>query len=231
MDISNISYLLFKPEAEKHFGEMREYIEKNFQKVKYFAVLDWQNIIKKLYHKHYEEKGDSFSDMLEALLASQKELYGTNAIIALVKDDTIKKEELIQKVYDTKRYLRSIYSKPRAVSIVSNANELQIPQKRKIKNRVKIIGEDGTEKKFKWMDLPGIYRIQFLNYIHSPDPCVQTNDEEIRILQQEGNLTKRFLMSREDVNFASKYKTFEIAENYRQKNDDKTNNQDDEREI
>lgn len=222
MEVSNISYFLFKPESEKCFGKMRKYIEENFQKVRYFAVPDWQNTIKKLYYKHYENKGEKFGDMLEALLAVQKELYGSNAIVALVRDNDVSKEELLQRVYDTKIYLRNIYSKPSAISIVSNADELQIPQKRKIKNSIKIVDEKGEEKRFKGMNQLGNYRIQFLNYIHSPDPCAKTSDEEIEILKNEKILTKQCMISKEDIDLISKYKTFEIIENYRNSNDKNT---------
>lgn len=222
MQISNIGYLLFKPESEKHFGEMRQYIENNFEKIRYFAVCDWQYIIRKLYHKHYEENGESFGEMLEALLESENQLYGSNAIIALVKDDSIKKEKLIKQVYQTKKHLRNLYSKPNAISIISNSDELGVHQNKKIKNRIKIIDENGKEKRFKCMNLPGNYRIQFLNFIHSPDDSVKENDEELTILQQEGILSRRFLMSKEDVDFASKYKTFEIIEKYRATEERKT---------
>lgn len=216
MQISNIGYLLFKPESEKHFSEMRQYIENNFEKVQYFAVLDWQHIIRKLYHKHYEEKGESFEDMLEALLESVNQLYGNNAIIALVKDTSVEKDKLVKRVYQTKKHLRNLYSKPNAISIISNSDELGIHQHKKIKNKIKIIDENGEEKRFKCMNLPGNYRIQFLNFIHSPDDSVKENDEELTILQQEGILSRRFLMSKEDVDLVGQYKTFAITEKYRQ---------------
>lgn len=218
MKISNISYFLFKPESEKCFGKMRKYIEQNFQKVKYFAVPDWQDVIKKLYHKHYENKGEKFGDMLESLLAIQNELYGSNAIVALIKDDRTSKDELLKKIYNTKIYLRNTYSKPNAISIISNADELDIPQKRKIKNRVKIIDENCKEKKFKCMNQPGNYRIQFFNYIHSPDPCIETSDEEIEILKKAEVLTRKKLISKNDIDFIAKYRTFEILKKYKDVN-------------
>ena len=49
----NISYFIFKPEAEKKFEQMRNEVEKRFPKVQYYAVPDCVGTFRKLYKHHY----------------------------------------------------------------------------------------------------------------------------------------------------------------------------------
>lgn len=214
-DVPNMSYFLFKPDAEKKFGEMREYIENKFPKVRYFAVTNWSDTIKKLYYKHYETKGEKFSDMFEPFLASVNELYGNYAIIAVVKDDDIPKEELVKRVFETKQTLRNKYSKPESLGIISNTASMpEVKQHRRILNKVEVTDFEGKRKKTKYMNGPGEYRIHFLNYIHSPDDSTEENDKEMLILAENNLLSAKNLMTKEQIDFVSKYKTFEIVGEY-----------------
>lgn len=215
MEIPNISYFLFKPDSEKKFGEMREYIEKNFQAVIYFAVEDWEKTIKILYKKHYDYKGDAFADSYESFLAVMRNLYGKHAIIAVVQDKRCSKAELVNRVFNTKKFLRNKYCKPNAIGLISNTAVLpEVKQKRRIKNNIKIVDINGRENKLKSMASVGEYRLHFLNFLHSPDDDVNENDNEIIMLLENDFLSTSKLMTEEDVNLVAKYKTYEIVSKY-----------------
>lgn len=57
MNKRHYSYLLIKPDGIRFIDEICDEIEERYQSVRYYAVEDFEEIIKKLYHKHYEKKG------------------------------------------------------------------------------------------------------------------------------------------------------------------------------
>ena len=155
--------------------------------------------------------------MFEAFMRGICELYGNYAILALVCDNTISREELVKRVYQTKINLRNKYSKPSLVGIVTNSDQFEnaeIKPKRKLRNKIKMIDFTGKSKKPKYMGSIGEYRLHYMNLIHSPDPDIQTTDEEIRILVENDCLRNNLIMSRDDVDIAGFYRTFGVVRKY-----------------
>ena len=52
------SYFIVKPDGIRYLDEILNDLEGKFQEIKYYAVDDFERLIKKLYHKHYENKGE-----------------------------------------------------------------------------------------------------------------------------------------------------------------------------
>ena len=52
------SYFIVKPDGIRYLDEILNDLEGKFQEIKYYAVDDFESLIKKLYHKHYENKGE-----------------------------------------------------------------------------------------------------------------------------------------------------------------------------
>lgn len=74
----------------------------------YFIVKP-DGIIKQLYHKHYEEKGEKFKKSFESYLYGLSELFGNEAVLILVSDGRKTYQELMELTYKTKMKIREQY--------------------------------------------------------------------------------------------------------------------------
>ena len=64
------SYFIVKPDGIRYLDEILNDLEGKFQEIKYYAVDDFESLIKKLYHKHYEKKGSDFAKSYASYLYS-----------------------------------------------------------------------------------------------------------------------------------------------------------------
>lgn len=175
----NYSYFIIKPDGMRFLDDICNTIEQSYQSVRYYAIEDYEDIVKKLYYKHFENKGEKFVKSFEAYLYGLKELFGNYAIMVLVADSTKEYEELMQSVYDTKLEIRDRHVNNN-IGIVTNHGDGQ-------KNYIRFISEEGEEKQPRIMKGLGTHRISDINIIHCPDPSREDTLKELSILSRARN--------------------------------------------
>ena len=179
------SYFIVKPDGIRYLDEILEDLEGSFQEIKYYAVDDFEGLIKKLYHRHYERKGSSFAKSYASYLYGIKEIFGNKALLALVSDREKTYEELSEDIFAEKVLIRQKYVNNN-VGLITNVGDEKI-------NYIRYVDRKGKLKEPRILSGMGNIRISDMNIIHSPDPDETTTKEELQIIIDSGIL--------EDKNF------------------------------
>ena len=170
----NYSYFIIKPDGIRFLNNICSIIENSYEGVRYYAIDDFSDVIKRLYYKHFEKKGDKFAKSFEAYLYGLREFFGNYGILALVADSKREYTDFAQSVYSTKLRIRSEYANNN-IGIVTNYGDGQ-------KNKIKIVDVEGKESNPRIMDELGNHRISDVNIIHCPDPSKEDTLKELSIL-------------------------------------------------
>ena len=197
----NYSYFIIKPDGIRFFDKIHQKFKDNFQEIRYFRIEDFERVIKKLYFRHYENKGNKFADSFEQYLYASKSIFGNEALFAIVADQSKEDyESFRKKVYDVKVSIREDFENPN-VSLFSNQNNNVLA------NYVKIISPNGEEMKQIYSGKKGNYRISKLNVIHCPDSDLQSTFEELKILCDEGVINENNLLGVQSIEELLRFKT------------------------
>lgn len=205
----NYSYFIIKPDGIRFLDDICNTIEQKYQSVRYFAINDYEDIIRKLYYNHFARKGEKFSIPFTSYLYGLRELFGNYAIMVLVADSTTEYDELMKSIYDTKIEIRKKYVNNN-VGIITDYGDGQ-------KNYVKIVSEDGTEERPRIMNGLGRHRISDINIIHSPDPNLKDTIKELSILSQQGIIDDKNMIMEQMMQQMRKYRTAKFQEDMRAK--------------
>ena len=201
------SYFLIKPDGIRKLREISQYIEeKEFDRIIYFAVNDWERLQKDLYEEHYKKEG--FADSYQAFIEAEKNLYGNKAIALLVASERGSYQELMDKVYQSKLDIRRKLAYKIGLVTISDeqdknkANKILLSEKqgRVLKSPKRF---DNEHKK---------YRLSHLDVIHCPDPKKEVNLEELRKLFNQGVIKDENIISNELLRNIVKYKTAEFLQ-------------------
>lgn len=202
------SYFLVKPDGVKFLDKICEDVEKRYESVRYYAVSDFETIIKKLYHKHYEKGGEKFATSFESYLYGLKELFGNESVLILIGDNRRTYEELMKSVLDMKFEIRDKYVNNN-VAIVTNYGERE--------EYIRIISSNGI-KEPRIMNSEGSYRISDMNIIHCPDSIKAETLDELNILMTEGIIDDKNLITYDMIKMMKKYKTVNFQKDMREDN-------------
>lgn len=202
------SYFIIKPDGMRFLDDICNTIEQRYQSIRYYAIEDFDDIIKKLYYKHFEGKGEKFANSFSSYLYGLKELFGNYAILALVADSTKEYDQLMQSVFNTKIEIRNKYVNNN-IGIVTNHGNGQ-------KNYIRLISEDGAEKQPRIMNGLGSHRISDMNIIHCPDPNREDTLAELNILLQEGIIHDTNMITEPMMKQMRKYQTAKFQEDMRE---------------
>ena len=200
------SYFLVKPDGVKFLDKICEDIEKKYESVRYYAVSDFENIIKKLYHKHYEKGGEKFANSFQSYLYGLREMFGNEAVLILVGDNKRTYEELMKSVLDTKFGIRDKYVNNN-VGIVTNYGDRT--------EYIKIVSSDGI-KKTRIMNEEGSYRISDMNILHCPDSIKSETLDELGILIDEGIIDDKNLITYDMIRMMKRYQTANFQRDMRE---------------
>lgn len=205
--MKHYSYFLIKPDGIKYFREIKEKIaNKEFDRVLYYAVDDWEKTQKSLYKEHYNNKRKpEFEASYQAFIEAEKTIYGNKAIIILVSSGKESYQSLMDEVYNTKLEIRKELGYK--VGLVTMSKELDEA------NQILLLDNNRNIKKCKKFDEEGIrYRLSHLDVIHCPDPIKEKTLEELRELLNQGIINDRNLISPNLENNIDKYKTAEFIQ-------------------
>lgn len=194
------SYFIVKPDGIKKLNDIISIIEKSgFENMKFFAIHDFENTIKKLYHTHYEKKGEKFAESFQSYLNGIKYIYNNLGLLIMVSDSKTSYEELTQKVFNIKQEVRNKFA-PKDIAIATN------DRNSKKTNQIKLLEDDGSIKAPRCLKESGYHRINDMNIIHCPDPSIVTTIEELNILYNLGIIQDSNMISQNMINNITKYK-------------------------
>jgi len=197
----NYSYFIIKPDGVRFINRIYIRFNDSFQEIRLFRIEDYESVIKKLYFRHYQAKGDKFAKSFEQYLYASRSLFGKQALLAIVADKSNEDyDEFRKKVYNTKMAIREEFANMN-VSIISN----EISQEPN--NYIKIVNQDGEEIQSVYSGKKGNYRISKLNIIHCPDSDLQSTSEELKILCDIGVINENNLLGKKNIDELLKYGT------------------------
>lgn len=194
------SYFIVKPDGIRYLDEILEDLEGKFQEIKYYAVDDFESLIKKLYHRHYEQKGSDFAKAYASYLYGIREIFGNKALLVLVGDREKTYEELSNDIFAEKTLIRQKYINNN-VGIITNLGDEQV-------NYVRYVDKRGKLKEPRILNGIGNIRINDMNIIHSPDPDEATTKEELQIIINSGILQDKNLLTPDTIKKIREYGTF-----------------------
>lgn len=194
------SYFIVKPDGIRYLDEILEDLEGKFQEIKYYAVDDFESLIKKLYHRHYEQKGSDFAKAYASYLYGIREIFGNKALLVLVGDREKTYEELSNDIFAEKTLIRQKYVNNN-VGIITNLEDEQV-------NYVRYVDKRGKLKEPRILNGIGNIRINDMNIIHSPDPNEATTKEELQIIINSGILQDKNLLTPDTIKKIREYGTF-----------------------
>lgn len=194
------SYFIVKPDGIRYLDEILEDLEGKFQEIKYYAVDDFESLIKKLYHRHYEQKGSDFAKAYASYLYGIREIFGNKALLVLVGDREKTYEELSNDIFAEKTLIRQKYINNN-VGIITNLEDEQV-------NYVRYVDKRGKLKEPRILNGIGNIRINDMNIIHSPDPDEATTKEELQIIINSGILQDKNLLTPDTIKKIREYGTF-----------------------
>ena len=194
------SYFIVKPDGIRYLDEILEDLEGKFQEIKYYAVDDFESLIKKLYHRHYEQKGSDFAKAYASYLYGIREIFGNKALLVLVGDREKTYEELSNDIFAEKTLIRQKYVNNN-VGIITNSGDERV-------NYIRYVDQKGNLKKPRILNGMGNIRISDMNIIHSPDPNEATTKEELQIIINSGILQDKNLLTPDTIKKIREYGTF-----------------------
>ena len=194
------SYFIVKPDGIRYLDEILEDLEGKFQEIKYYAVDDFESLIKKLYHRHYEQKGSNFAKAYASYLYGIREIFGNKALLVLVGDREKTYEELSNDIFAEKTLIRQKYVNNN-VGIITNLEDEQV-------NYVRYVDKRGKLKEPRILNGIGNIRINDMNIIHSPDPDEATTKEKLQIIINSGILQDKNLLTPDTIKKIREYGTF-----------------------
>lgn len=194
------SYFIVKPDGIRYLDEILEDLEGKFQEIKYYAVDDFESLIKKLYHRHYEQKGSDFAKAYASYLYGIREIFGNKALLVLVGDREKTYEELSNDIFAEKTLIRQKYINNN-VGIITNLGDERV-------NYIRYVDQKGNLKKPRILNGMGNIRISDMNIIHSPDPNESTTKEELQIIINSGILQDKNLLTPDTIKKIREYGTF-----------------------
>lgn len=204
------SYFIVKPDGIRYLDEILNDLEGKFQELKYYAVDDFESLIKKLYHRHYERKGSSFEKSYASYLYGIKEIFGNKGLLVLVGDREKTYEELSYDIFAEKTLIRKKYVNNN-IGIVTNASDEKL-------NYIRYIDTKGNIKEPRILKDIGNIRISDMNIIHSPDPDEATTKEELQIIIDSGILQDRNLLTPDIIEKIREYGTFNFFKDMKKEN-------------
>lgn len=197
----NYSYFIIKPDGIRFINKIFEKFNENFNEIRFFRIENYESVIKKLYFRNYQTKGEKFAKSFEQYLQASRSIFGKEALLAIVADPNNNDYDIFrQKVYDIKMAIREEFMDLN-VCLVSNENIEES------KNYIKIVNLNGEEIKSIYSGKIGNYRINRLNVIHCPDTDLQSTCEELRILCDLGVINEKNLLGNKNIEELLKYGT------------------------
>ena len=205
MNKSSFGYFIVKPDGAKNIDKILNNIENEFRDeiFRYYKIDEFDNIVNKLYYKHFDRKGDEFKKSFVDYLNAIKEIYGNKALLILIESKTKEYNFLGKQILNKKMELRKKFARE-DIAIITN-NTSRVPS-----NRILLTDLGFNSVKQRLFNSPGNYRISDFNVIHSPDSDEKTVKNELKILYKAGVLRSENQLDKRIIDNVKKYKTFEV---------------------
>lgn len=197
------SYMIIKPDSGKFFQEISEIIENSgFERILYYAIDDWEKVIKEIYYLHYKKKGEKFANKFQAFLDGLMYFYD-NYAIAIVLCNLGSYEDLTEKVFNLKMKIRAQFINPN-IAIATNR---PLDEDSNNGDYLRIIDRKGNIIEPRCLKTYGKHFLSDMNVIHCPDSDVETTLKELEILYKNGVFSDKNLIIEEMKRKIAKYGT------------------------
>lgn len=176
-NLSNMdcSYFIIKPDGLRHIKNIYSFIESfinSCDRVYFYKIDNYSELIKKLYYKLFTIKEMEFDKKFDYLTEALKSLYGNKAILVIMYKNNKSEEDYIKfinEIYKLKYEIRENFvNKDIRIMIKTNSDE-QLNDS--------IIFND--ENYF-------VALSKLLSIIHCPEPNIEETMTELRILFEDG---------------------------------------------
>lgn len=196
-----ISYFILKPNSIRNYAIIIDEIEKNFNIVNQYAILDY-NKVNTLLHKNQ-------SNSRKYLIPISKyyiDYYGNYGILVLIEKDNIFYSDFCVEVCQLKQKIRNML-KQDYFSFIFDISKLGEENYRQtigiLSCNDKIIKKDSINKN-------GTFMIFSINELHSPDFTLQNTINELNLLASLDIFEETNKIDFEILTNIRKYKTFEF---------------------
>lgn len=198
-----VSYLIFKPNAVKHYKEMIEQIEiSNFEIINQYVIFDYDTVNMALHQNQPESM-----KYIIPISRMYKDFYGNYAILLIIGKSNITYENFCIQVVGLKQMLRSKYDLPYIAyafntSLIGQKNEHQ---------HIIIHDIDGKNIPKGRFNDAGTYMLFFTNEVHSPDENIQSLETEMELLYSMGIIDDKLVLPKPVIHNIARYQTFEFV--------------------
>lgn len=197
-----VSYLIFKPNAVKHYKEMIKQIEmSNFEILAQYAIFDYDTVNMALHQNQ-----PTAMRYIIPISRMYKDFYGNYAVLLIVGKHNITYENFCIQVVGLKQMLRAKYDLPYIAyafntSLIGQKNEHQ---------QIVIKDADGNNVPKGRFNEDGTYMLFFTNEVHSPDADIESMVTEMELLYSMGIINDTLLLPKPIIHNISRYHTFEF---------------------
>lgn len=197
-----VSYLIFKPNAVRHYKEMLHHIEvSKFEILAQYAIFDYDTVNMAL----HQNQPQSMKYIIP-ISRMYKDFYGNYAILIIVGKRNITYNNFCIQIVWLKQTLRAKYDLPYIAYVfntylIGQENEHQ---------QIIIKDANGNNLKKDRFEEEGTYMMFFTNEVHSPDNSMESVVTEMELLYSMGIISEELLLPKPIIHNISRYNTFEF---------------------
>lgn len=191
-------YLIVKPNGEKHFSEIVDFIKLNKIKIEFYILIKDYEYVNTILHP--EKSKEKF---IVPINKYYKDFYSNRAVLLVVSTIEIPLKKFLEKLLKIKFEVRKKYAKDYVKSIF-DISKLGITEKTQTLN---IVNENGSIQKDNIFD-NGNFLIIDVNEVHSPDDNSKVCLSEMKLLLKEGIICKKNILKRSHVKKIKRFKSF-----------------------
>ena len=193
------SYLIVKPNGEKHFNTYVEELKKQkFKIIDFFAIFDYETLNIALHPTEPEQRH------IVPINNMFKDFYSNYAILILISKSNITYKDFVRQVHLFKNSIRKRFE----VDYVSYAFDIAELLNDNQHQRLKILDSEGKEVNKLEMNHEGTFLVFNINSLHSPDPDVNVTISELELLKRNHILIPDNVIPKVLVTAIQKYETF-----------------------
>ena len=202
-DDKKYSYMIVKPNGEKHFSEIVWTIrERDFTIEGMFAINDYEHVNILLHPEKEKHK------YIVPINKVYKDFYCNMAILILVSKENISYRKLVMEIVQLKLEIRARYDY-NYIATILDISKMGMQYNGEV---VKIISKSQEEVSKQKMNEKGTYLIISINELHSPDCSIENTINELTLLLDNEIIAEDNRITIEIINKIEKYGVFSFLQ-------------------
>lgn len=197
------SYMIIKPNGEKHFSEIVSAIRgHDFTIEGMYAINDYEYVNILLHPEKEKHK------YIVSINRVYKDFYCNNAILILVSKENVSYRKLVMEIVNLKLEIRSKYDY-NYIATILDISKIGMQYNGE---SVKIINMSQVEVAKQKMNEKGTYLIISINELHSPDASIENTINELKLLFDNKIIVEENRISTDIISKIEKYGTFSFLQ-------------------